>query len=227
MGGIYHDCPDGKAEGYRLRIPNQITQREARELFDYRDGVLFWRHAASGRRADLVASSQLAKHWRIKIGSLRYQAAYLVWNWHHGPARSLLRFKDGNTRNCRIENLEQSDIFIDHRLTNGRAKCPCCGTMVASPGLEMIIALCQLGDIEEAIFRAAWNAKGAPVSSEKFFDVIYADDPDGGPHDKAMRTALKFGIHRLKKKLEGTGVDIVNEGRSRGYKLIINSFGES
>ena len=61
-------------------VRNQLTQQEARKLFDYRDGLLFWLHAGSGRRSDLRAVTDNGKQTEINIGGRRYQAQYIVWN---------------------------------------------------------------------------------------------------------------------------------------------------
>lgn len=99
--------------------------------------------------------------------------------------------------------------------------CPCCGQVVAAPTLEMVMEICGLGSIESLILEAVWRGKGRSVPTQRIFDAMYADDPDGGPSQTEMYKRFKFGLHRLRNKLAGTGVSVVNVGYQRGYKLIM------
>lgn len=50
---------------------------------------------------------------------------------------------------------------------------------------------------------------------------MYADDPDGGPSNTKMYEAFKFGLNRLRSKLEGSGIEIENVGYRRGWRLVM------
>lgn len=99
--------------------------------------------------------------------------------------------------------------------------CPCCGQVVGVPMLDIIIDHYQIAPMPARILRAIWNGKGHPVKSERIFDVMYEDDPDGGPHHAQMYNALKIGIWRLREKLEGSGISIESAGYGLGYRLKI------
>lgn len=99
--------------------------------------------------------------------------------------------------------------------------CPCCSQPVRVPTLEIIIDHCKVSEGEARLLRAVWRGKGHPVPIERLFDVIYADDPNGGPSPSSMYNAFKVMLSRLRDKLEGTGVSIVHAGRGRGYRLVI------
>ena len=101
------------------------------------------------------------------------------------------------------------------------AACPCCGQRVEAPTLDMLLEVTQAGTIEGLILEAVWRGKGRSVPTQRIFDAMYADDPDGGPSQTEMYKRFKFGLHRLRKKLEGTGVAVVNVGYQRGYRLIM------
>ena len=49
---------------------------------------------------------------------------------------------------------------------------------------------------------------------------MYEDDPDGGPSDFTAYNALKVALCFLRKKLEGSGIEIETIKR-RGYRLKI------
>lgn len=99
--------------------------------------------------------------------------------------------------------------------------CPCCGGLVAVPTLDMVIETCGIGKIEGLILEAVWRGKGKSVPTQRIFDAMYADDPDGGPSQTEMYKRFKFGLHRLRTKLEGSGVSVENVGYQRGYRLIM------
>lgn len=103
----------------------------------------------------------------------------------------------------------------------GRGVCPCCGQGVSAPTLDMVMEVTGAGTIEGLILEAVWRGKGRSVPTQRIFDAMFADDPDGGPSQTEMYKRFKFGLHRLRKKLAGTGVSVVNVGYQRGYRLIV------
>lgn len=99
--------------------------------------------------------------------------------------------------------------------------CPCCKQPVKVPTLEIIVDHYGLTPLEARILGAVWRGKGMPVMTERVFDSMYIDDPDGGPTPSKMYLAFKVGLCHLRKKLQGSGVDVVNVGYRRGYRLTI------
>ncbi|MBN8935187.1 MAG: hypothetical protein J0I13_02515 [Rhizobiales bacterium] len=97
--------------------------------------------------------------------------------------------------------------------------CPCCNQPVAAPLLNDVIVAHRLSGFEESILRAVWRGKGHPVSTERIFDAMYADDPDGGPEPPTMYKYFRIGLSRLRARLKGTGVSIENAGLRRGFRL--------
>ena len=101
-------------------------------------------------------------------------------------------------------------------------KCPCCGQSVAVPSIEIIVQNYGIAPLEARILGAVWRGRGRPVSSEQIFDAMFADDPDGGPSSyTALYNALKFGLHRLRGRLERSGIGVENVGYRRGYRLVM------
>jgi len=99
--------------------------------------------------------------------------------------------------------------------------CPCCGQAVEVPTIEIIVENYGVTDFEARILRAIWRGKGLPVQTERIFDAMYADDPDGGPSRTKMYDAFKVALCRLRKRIEGSGVSVENVGYRRGYRLMM------
>lgn len=99
--------------------------------------------------------------------------------------------------------------------------CPCCGAIVAAPSLEMLVDVLAISKDQEAVLSAIWRGKGMAVSTQRIFDAMYADDPDGGPSPERMYNALKLRLHKLREKLEGTGIKVEAVGYRRGYRIVM------
>jgi len=105
--------------------------------------------------------------------------------------------------------------------------CPCCGQTVHVPTLDMVIFNYGLSPLEGRILSALWRGKGMPVMPQRVFDVMYEDDPDGGPEPSRMYAAFKVGLCHIRQKLRGSGISIVNVGYRQGYRLQISTKGEA
>lgn len=99
--------------------------------------------------------------------------------------------------------------------------CPCCKQKVDKPSLDIVINHYELSPVEARVLSAVWRGKGMPVMAERIFDVMYEDDPDGGPTPSRMYSAFKVALCHLRKKLKGSGISIENTGYRRGYRLIL------
>jgi hypothetical protein len=99
--------------------------------------------------------------------------------------------------------------------------CPCCKRPVSVPSLEIVIDRYGVTPLQARILEAVWRGKGMPVVTERIFDAMYADDPDGGPTPSQMYKAFKVALCRLRERLEGTGIGIENVGYRQGYRLVI------
>ncbi|MGY4333166.1 hypothetical protein ACVWWG_007583 [Bradyrhizobium sp. LB7.2] len=100
-------------------------------------------------------------------------------------------------------------------------ECPCCRQSVRVPSLAIVIDHYKVTPLEARILGAIWKGKGHPVQTERIFDAMYADDPDGGPSPTRMYAAFKVALCHLRVRLRGSGISIENVGYRRGYRLII------
>jgi hypothetical protein len=85
----------------------------------------------------------------------------------------------------------------------------------------MVIETYGVTEFQSRILGAIWRGKGRTVPTQRIFDAMYADDPDGGPSSTEMYKAFKFGLHRLRARLQGSGIEIENVGYRRGWRLVL------
>ena len=92
--------------------PNPLpSQKKLQELFDYRDGQLYWKER-------IHSSIDLSKpagcidnqgYRLIKIEGKLYQAHRLVWKYHYGKdPKEFIDHIDGNKSNNNIKNLREA-----------------------------------------------------------------------------------------------------------------------
>ena len=84
-----------------------ITQDYVKQLFEYRDGALYWKHSpAHNVRAGSKAGNIQSEGYRsIKINNKTYKAHRLIFLMFHGWLPEKVDHKDANTSNNQIENL--------------------------------------------------------------------------------------------------------------------------
>jgi hypothetical protein len=99
--------------------------------------------------------------------------------------------------------------------------CPCCKQPVRVPSLDIIIDFYKVTPLEARILGVIWRGRGMAVQTERIFDAMYEDDPDGGPSPTRMYAAFKVALCHLRDRLQGSGIGIENVGYRRGYRLIL------
>jgi hypothetical protein len=84
-----------------------MTKEELHELFEYRDGNLYWKvNRGSNRMIGKKAGSQLGnKYWHIRIKSKNMYTHRAIFLFHHGYLPETIDHIDGNPSNNAIENL--------------------------------------------------------------------------------------------------------------------------
>ena len=90
-----------------------LTQEEAHRLFEYRDGMLFWKEKPKcSRKTDgsLEAGTVTTGGYKkFTLQQKKYYVHQIVFLMQHGYTPPVVDHIDGNTTNNRIENLRASD----------------------------------------------------------------------------------------------------------------------
>jgi hypothetical protein len=95
-----------------------LTQEEAHRLFEYKDGVLYWkiRHLSdfktigrcvqwNERYGHKKVGSSVGKYVNVSINKIRYQVHRIIFLMHHGYFPIIVDHINGKTQDNKIENL--------------------------------------------------------------------------------------------------------------------------
>lgn len=84
-----------------------LTQEKLKELFDYKDGFLFWKvNRGSNQLKDKKAGwINEGRHYDVMVQNKTYKLHRLIFAWHHGYFPKEIDHIDGNPLNNKIENL--------------------------------------------------------------------------------------------------------------------------
>lgn len=99
-----------------------MNQETCRELFDYRDGGLYWRRdRGSNAKAGCRAGRILRTGYRsIHVSGRRYQEHRLIFLWWHGVLPDQIDHINRNKSDNRIENLRRCSHSTNQINTNDR-----------------------------------------------------------------------------------------------------------
>ncbi|MES0016149.1 hypothetical protein [Mesorhizobium sp. M0036] len=91
------------------------------------------------------------------------------------------------------------------------------------PALDHLLASREIKGFEAAVLAEVWRGKGMRVASERLWDAMYADDPDGGPAStQRMYADLRGAIYSLNTRLNDSGISVLRDYRS-GFRLALKS----
>jgi hypothetical protein len=84
-----------------------ITQEYLKAMFDYEDGVLYWKTKPNRRIkiGDAVGYINNRGYLSTKIEKKTLLVHRLIFMWHHGIFPKFIDHKDRNKNNNRIDNL--------------------------------------------------------------------------------------------------------------------------
>ena len=88
-----------------------LSQDLLHELFEYRDGFLFWKHKTRNGIESGTKAGTLNHHGyvHIRINKKTYQAHRLIFLMHHGYLPEMLDHIDCDRSNNKIENLRPAN----------------------------------------------------------------------------------------------------------------------
>jgi hypothetical protein len=94
-----------------------LTQEEAHRLFEYRDGVLYWKERPINSRkpkGDMEAGAKSGHGYKkITVNQKAYYAHQLIFLMQHGYIPKLVDHIDGNTDNNTVTNLRASNKSLN------------------------------------------------------------------------------------------------------------------
>ena len=85
-----------------------ITQDYVKQLFEYRDGVLYWKVNKGKVRLGQKAGTLNNNYYRVQINGKQYRNHRIIFLMHHGFLPKHLDHIDGNKLNNKIENLREA-----------------------------------------------------------------------------------------------------------------------
>lgn len=91
---------------------SSLTQAEALQLFEYKDGTLFWKEKPRCSRkpnGSFQAGTFTHGYVRITVNKKKYYSHQLVFLMFNGYIPKLIDHIDGDGTNNKIENLRESD----------------------------------------------------------------------------------------------------------------------
>jgi len=93
-----------------------ITKEYLNELFEYRDGELYWKIPTKGHSVGMLAGSvNKLKYRAIKINSKLYKAHRLIYLMFNGELPKMIDHIDNNPSNNRIENLRPANTSLNRQ----------------------------------------------------------------------------------------------------------------
>ncbi len=96
-----------------------------------------------------------------------------------------------------------------------RPACPMCGAGEGVRSIDDFVRHHRIKGHPEAILRAVWASSGQIMTTERLFDALYADDPDGGPSRTKMHADLHAAVRTVNTMLAGT-LRVEQVGAKRG-----------
>lgn len=84
-----------------------ITQELVKELFTYKNGILYWKISPSNgvKKGDIAGTRSKDTYFRTSIKRRMYSNHRLIFLYHHGYLPKEVDHKDGNIHNNKTENL--------------------------------------------------------------------------------------------------------------------------
>jgi hypothetical protein len=95
----------------------ELTQDKANELFEYRDGALFWKHKtiSQGRKfkkgGQEIVNKQGDGYYKVTVNYKPYLLHRVIWLMHYGYLPECLDHINGIRTDNRIENLRPATKY--------------------------------------------------------------------------------------------------------------------
>jgi len=117
----------GNSYCYPIGMKIPLTQEKALDVFEYREGALYWKKVNPqckvvkvGDEAGMVATLKGDKYRRLFIDGYQYLTHRVIYLMHYGHIPKVLDHIDGNSLNNKIENLRPASL--SENAMNAKAK---------------------------------------------------------------------------------------------------------
>lgn len=92
-----------------MAVKNYPTKEQLHQLFEYKDGDLYWKINKNGIAKSKKAGSKNSRNYiQIKIEGSLYKAHRLIFMMHHGFLPKIIDHIDRNSLNNKIENIREA-----------------------------------------------------------------------------------------------------------------------
>jgi hypothetical protein len=88
-----------------MKTDHILKKEYLNELFEYKDGNLFWKKAKAGTAKGSLAGTKSHHYYQICINYKIYRTHRLIWIFHNGNTENTIDHINGNSFDNRIENL--------------------------------------------------------------------------------------------------------------------------
>lgn len=87
-----------------------LSQDMLKEIFEYREGNLYWRYSKRGgvKVGDKAGTLTTSRYYRVKLNKQEYYLHRLIYLYHHGYLPECIDHIDRDTTNNKIENLREA-----------------------------------------------------------------------------------------------------------------------
>ena len=95
-----------------------LTQEQVKELFEYRNGKLYWKVARGRMKIGTEAGCLMSEGYvAIRFGGVGYRAHRIIYLWHYGFIPKMIDHINGVRADNRIENLRPCDAVTNQHNT--------------------------------------------------------------------------------------------------------------
>lgn len=94
-----------------------LTQEQAHNLFEYKEGMLYWRIKPKNSRSakgNMEAGSQSGNGYKkVTVNKKAFYTHQIIFLMQHGYIPKLIDHVDGNSKNNNIDNLRESNKSLN------------------------------------------------------------------------------------------------------------------